>query len=155
MAKLSDTIEAFILSLFQGDESSIDLRRNELAEYFGCVPSQINYVIATRFTLDKGYQVESKKGGGGYVRIIKMDTDKDAYLHELLTERIGSSLTFREAEDMVCRMAQNGYLDEREKELVLAVLKDIPIPIHGGYKDILRAGIFKNILVWLLRTEEG
>ncbi len=65
MAKLSDTIEEFILSMLSACDNTVDLRRNELAEYFGCVPSQINYVLATRFTVDRGFSVESKKGGGG------------------------------------------------------------------------------------------
>ena len=63
--RLSDSIESFIKTLLSQDETEVELKRNELAEYFGCAPSQINYVLATRFTLDDGYIIESRRGGGG------------------------------------------------------------------------------------------
>ena len=69
--KISDNIENFIRELF-GAENSIELRRNELASYFNCVPSQINYVIQTRFTTERGYIVESRRGGGGHIRITRV-----------------------------------------------------------------------------------
>ena len=71
MAQLSDSIEQFIKNLMEEDRQ-IDLKRNELAQHFGCAPSQINYVLATRFSIDHGYVIESRRGGGGYVRIIRI-----------------------------------------------------------------------------------
>ena len=71
MAQLSDTIERFIKDLMSED-AHVELRRNELAQHFGCAPSQINYVLATRFSVDHGYLIESRRGGGGYVRIVRM-----------------------------------------------------------------------------------
>ena len=65
--RLSDSIERFIKTLLEQEETEIELKRNELAEYFGCAPSQINYVLATRFTPDHGYVIESQRGGGGYI----------------------------------------------------------------------------------------
>ena len=70
--RLSDTIEHFIKELMTQEEPEVELRRNELAEYFSCAPSQINYVLATRFTPDNGYIIESRRGGGGYIRIVRI-----------------------------------------------------------------------------------
>ena len=70
--RLSDTIEQFIKDMMQREQQAeIDLKRNELAEYFHCAPSQINYVLATRFTPDHGYVITSQRGGGGYIRIVR------------------------------------------------------------------------------------
>lgn len=154
MAKLSDTIEEFILSMLSACNDTVDLRRNELAEYFGCVPSQINYVIATRFTVDKGFSVESKKGGGGYVRIIRHKTDGDDLIVYLLKERIGSSISYKECENIVCRLAEDKYITCREADVILAALKDTPIPINLELKDIIRAHIFKNVLLTILKDRE-
>ena len=71
MAQLSNEIEKFIKDLME-DDSQVELKRNELAQHFGCAPSQINYVLATRFTIDHGYVIESRRGGGGYVHIVRM-----------------------------------------------------------------------------------
>lgn len=76
MAQLSDSIEQFIKDLMEEDRQ-IDLKRNELAQHFGCAPSQINYVLATRFSIDHGYVIESRRGGGGYVRIIRIQRAND------------------------------------------------------------------------------
>ena len=154
MAKLSDTIEEFILSMLSACDDSVDLRRHELAEYFGCVPSQINYVIATRFTVDKGYSVESKKGGGGYVRIIRHKAKGNDYLAYLLHERIGSSITYKECDNICNRLLEQGYLTKRETEIVLAALKAAPIPISLELKDMIRAHNMKNIILVILKNRE-
>lgn len=154
MAKLSDTIEEFILSMLSACNDTVDLRRNELAEYFGCVPSQINYVISTRFTLDKGFSVESKKGGGGYIRIIRHRTDGDNLLMYLLRDRIGSSISYKECEDIIYRLVEQEHMSEREGGLVLSALKDAPIPVNLELKDIIRAHILKNVILTILKDEE-
>ena len=69
--RLSDSIEQFIKDLLNEEATEVELKRNELAEYFGCAPSQINYVLATRFSPDHGYLTESRRGGGGYIRIVR------------------------------------------------------------------------------------
>ena len=74
--RLSDTIEDFIKMLLSQEEREVELKRNELAEYFGCAPSQINYVLATRFTPDHGYVIESRRGGGGYRNVSKINAKK-------------------------------------------------------------------------------
>ena len=90
MAQLSDTIEQFIKDLMSGDVQ-VELRRNELAQHFGCAPSQINYVLATRFSVDHGYVIESRRGGGGYVRIVRMAQRPEGNLLSLLLNRVGTA----------------------------------------------------------------
>ena len=86
MARLSDMIEEFIKALLEESNGQLELQRNELADYFECAPSQINYVLATRFSLDRGYYIESRRGGGGYIRIIRLDMDNNDYIMYLLRE---------------------------------------------------------------------
>ena len=86
MAQLSDSIERFIKELME-EGSQIEVRRNELAQHFGCAPSQINYVLATRFSVDHGYIIESRRGGGGYVRIVRMRERGEGNLCLLYTSR--------------------------------------------------------------------
>ncbi|MEL7601687.1 MAG: CtsR family transcriptional regulator, partial [Bacillota bacterium] len=83
MSVLSDSIELFIKELLdQSDE--VSLQRNELAQHFNCAPSQINYVLATRFTPDKGYIIESRRGGGGYIRVLRLSVETSEHLFRLV-----------------------------------------------------------------------
>ena len=82
--RLSDAIEQFIKTMLTQEAPEVELKRNELAEYFNCAPSQINYVLATRFTPDHGYIIESRRGGGGYIRIFRMAQDTSEHLLYLL-----------------------------------------------------------------------
>ena len=91
MAQLSDSIEQFIKELMD-EGSQIEVRRNELAQHFGCAPSQINYVLATRFSVDHGYIIESRRGGGGYVRIVRMRERGEGNLLNMLLKRVGNSI---------------------------------------------------------------
>ena len=95
MAQLSDSIEHFIKELMSGG-TQVDLRRNELAQHFGCAPSQINYVLATRFSLDHGYIIESRRGGGGYVRIVRMQSRAEKNFLETLLEREPDNALYNE-----------------------------------------------------------
>ena len=79
MARLTDVISEFIKALLDESEGELELQRNEMAEYFECAPSQINYVLATRFSINQGYYIESRRGGGGFIRITQLDVDKDDY----------------------------------------------------------------------------
>ena len=90
--RLSDSIETFIKTLLAEDEPEVELKRNELAEYFGCAPSQINYVLATRFSPDHGYLIESRRGGGGYIRIVRIVQSGAQQLMYLINERIGDAI---------------------------------------------------------------
>ena len=95
MAQLSNEIEKFIKDLME-DDSQVELKRNELAQHFGCAPSQINYVLATRFTIDHGYVIESRRGGGGYVRIVRMRQESGRNLLQELLARCEEEITHAE-----------------------------------------------------------
>ena len=107
MAQLSDSIERFIKDMME-DGAQIEVRRNELAQHFGCAPSQINYVLATRFSVDHGYIIESRRGGGGYIRIVRMGVNSPENLLSALLQRIGNSID----EDSAVAIIQN-LLDRR------------------------------------------
>lgn len=150
MATISDTIEQFILSVI-GEEDSIRLSRNELANYFCVAPSQINYVLATRFNLDKGYVVESKRGGGGFVTLVRVHTHGHELISHLLQELdTGGDLTYPRACNLIDRLAGQGLVTDSEGELLKAALSDkalaTPSPAPG-----LRKNIFREILIGLYR----
>ena len=91
--RISDVIEEFIKDLFDDGSDAIEIQRNELAEHFNCVPSQINYVISTRFKPSQGYYIESKRGGGGHITIKKMKNTKEDYIMHIINN-IGKEITF-------------------------------------------------------------
>ena len=112
--RLSDTIESFIKQLLSQDETEVELKRNELAEYFGCAPSQINYVLATRFTPDHGYVIESRRGGGGYIRIVRVVQSTGQHLLYLIHERIGETISETEAAHIIGQLAERKLITAQE-----------------------------------------
>jgi transcriptional regulator CtsR len=145
MSGISDRIEAFITALIEEEESkSIDLKRNELASIFNCVPSQINYVISTRFSPQRGYAVESKRGGGGYLRIKRISADEGPV--SSVMQNIGASLSAPDAEAYVKWLAKNKAIDDKCMTVMLAAVSDRSINVTQPAKDILRANILKNML---------
>src|SRR5690242_17713209 len=98
MARLSDIIEEFIKQMFnENRENIIFIQRNELADQFRCAPSQINYVLTTRFTYERGYLIESKRGGGGHIAIKQLDCDNSNKREELINQGIGDMITYHNA----------------------------------------------------------
>ena len=138
---LSDRIEAFINELMRDDENFAEFGRNELADIFGCVPSQINYVISTRFNPQKGYAVESRRGGGGYIRITRINTG-DA------NERIGRSCDFKTAQAVIKQLFAVGKVSEQTARAVLGAVSDSALE-KAENKDELRASILKNVIISL------
>ena len=149
---LSDNIESFIKALFE-DMNQIDVRRNELAEYFRCAPSQINYVLATRFSTDKGYYIESRRGGGGYIRIVRIDMDDGDYLLRLATQGIGNEVTETDARRIIDCLIDREVVTAREALLLKAAISAQAIAAPMAIKDHLRAGILKNMIIALLRGD--
>lgn len=146
MANISDIIENFILSNI-GDDSIIQLSRNELAGHFNCVPSQINYVLSTRFTPERGYVVESRRGGGGYITVIKI---KSGNQYEEISKLIGDSITNKEGEHILIRLIDGGYLTQREAKLIYSCINDKALANSNDPKA-LRAEILKNLLTEILK----
>ena len=145
--KISDSIENFIRELFE-DEQSIELKRNELASYFNCVPSQINYVIQTRFTTERGYIVESRRGGGGHIRITRVAMERNDTIRHVINN-IGSSIDVLTVEAIVNTLDMSEIIKPSEAKLILAACSNNALsPIADGYtKNQVRASIFKNLLL--------
>ena len=118
---ISDVIEKMLIEMLTEEGGRLELRRNELAERLGCVPSQINYVITSRFTPERGYIIESRRGGGGYVRITKKMIHNDEYLMHLFCS-IGDALDAKSAALFVIEMMERGLITEREGRMLSAVL---------------------------------
>lgn len=154
MRTLVDIIEHHIRSLIeQSAEGAIAIQRAELAEHFRCVPSQISYVIDTRFTPDRGYVVESRRGGGGYIRIVRVATrGKGAELLKVLAGEIGEYIDQRRAENIIERLRDDGLIDDREAALMRGAVRRESIPVHLPLRDALRAKIFYNMLTALVGT---
>jgi transcriptional regulator CtsR len=150
LARLSDVIEEFIKSLLKESEGQLELQRNELADFFECAPSQINYVLATRFTLNHGYYIESRRGGGGYIRIVRLDVDRNDYLHYLLTEGIGNRISEQKAMQIIDRMKEQEYISEKAAYLLKAAISDKAIGIPANLKDNIRANILKSLITAIM-----
>ncbi|RKD26406.1 transcriptional regulator CtsR [Caminicella sporogenes DSM 14501] len=151
MARLSDLIEAFIKEMLkQSNKQWIEIKRNELANDFNCAPSQINYVLSTRFTIDKGYAVESRRGGGGHIRIIKLNINKKTYLYNIINE-IGDSISMMKAVSIVKLLLEKGILKDREADIMIAALNNRSLNIDTELKNNVRASILKAMLASLLR----
>lgn len=151
MRNTTDIIEQYIKHVLQNSpDQVVEIGRNELAEKFQCVPSQINYVIATRFTLEKGYLVESKRGGGGFIRIqrIKLPT------HGKIVDHLMSSLSERvdqeTAEGLIEQLAEAKLITEREAKMLKAATHRDSIPLRLPVRDEVRAKVLKAMLIALL-----
>ena len=153
MAQLSDTIERFIKELMSED-AFIEVRRNELAQHFGCAPSQINYVLSTRFSVDHGYLIESRRGGGGYVRIVRMHPRQEGNMLDALLKRIGNSIDEETAFAITQHLNDCNLVTDREAALIRAAVgrNALALPVSG--KDVLRAAVLKNLLIQVFRNAE-
>lgn len=118
---MSDLIESYLKEILEKNQE-IEIRRSEMADLFDCVPSQINYVIKTRFTVPQGYRVESKRGGGGYIRIIKVNIMENSSYLLHLANSVDSELTESEAFAMLEQLYRNEFISLREAQLVRTLL---------------------------------
>lgn len=145
----SDRIARFILDALESADGTAELQRSSLADRFGCVPSQINYVITSRFTPEQGYIVESRRGGGGYIRITRRRMSKfDMIMH--IVNAIGQTIDAASARAMLRNLVENGIAEQSDAKLIAAALSEkslaaAPKELRGQ----LRAAIFKNMLLVL------
>lgn len=150
MSNISDTIEQFIIATL-GTEDSVDISRNSLAEYFSCAPSQINYVLDTRFTPDRGFVKESKRGGSGFIKISRIKTsEQNEYLSSLVADSVGDEIAFRRMSQILDKLTADGMVTIKEKSLIEAALSDDSLDMPFTIKDKVRAKAFKNILIKLM-----
>lgn len=144
--RISDLIEEFIKDLFDEENEAIEIQRNELAEQFNCVPSQINYVISTRFKPSQGYYVESRRGGGGHITIRKVSSSKEDYIMHIINN-IGEELISNDADILISDLLSYSLITTKEAKLLKVATSDNVLRLPKELKDKVRARIFKNMLL--------
>ena len=144
--RISDIIEEFIKDLFDEGNEAIEIQRNELAEQFNCVPSQINYVISTRFKPSQGYYVESRRGGGGHITIRKVNNSKTDYMMHIINN-IGKELTSNDVDILISDFLSYNIINSKEAKLLKVATSDNVLKLSKEIKDEVRARIFKNMLL--------
>lgn len=145
--RISDSVANYILELLNQAGGIAEIQRNELAGFLGCVPSQINYVLTSRFTPEQGYLVESRRGGGGYIRITRLQlSTADMIMH--IVNGVGESLDSATARAMLGNMVERGVLDRTSAELIGAAVSEKSLAaVPRELRDAVRAMIYKNMLL--------
>ena len=148
--KMSDIVAGYILKMLDESDGNAEIQRNELANVLGCVPSQINYVITSRFTPEQGYIVESRRGGGGYIRITRVTADRRVAIMHIVNS-IGSRISAASARTIIDNMALQGMISEYDNLLILSALSDKAYSsVPQENRDVLRASILKNMLMTIV-----
>ncbi len=145
--RISDSVANYILQLLNAADGTAEIQRNELANLLGCVPSQINYVLSSRFTPEQGYLVESRRGGGGYIRITRMQiTTSDMIMH--IINAVGDELDAGTVRAMCENMVYSGVLGRTTAAVVQAATSEKAlVQVPRELRDRVRAAIFKNVLL--------
>ena len=145
--RMSDLVAQYITQMLDEQNGSAEIQRNELAGNLGCVPSQINYVITSRFTPEQGYIVESRRGGGGYIRISRVKMDRGTAMMHIINS-VGATLDKATAEVMLNNMLQRNMLEMQSAKLIAAALSDRTLSqVEQDKRDTVRADLFKNMLL--------
>ena len=145
--RMSDLVAQYIMQMLDEQNGSAEIQRNELAGNLGCVPSQINYVITSRFTPEQGYLVESRRGGGGYIRISRVKMDRGTAMMHIINS-VGSTLDKATAEVMLNNMLQRNMIEMQSAKLIAAALSDRTLSqVEQDKRDTVRADLFKNMLL--------
>lgn len=147
--RMSDLVAQYILEMLDQQNGCAEIKRNELADDLGCVPSQINYVITSRFTPEQGYIVESRRGGGGYIRISRVKMDRGTAIMHIINS-VGNNLDKAAAEVMLNNMLSQQMLELNTAKVIAAALSDRSLgSAEQEKRDRLRADLFKNMLLAL------
>lgn len=149
---ISDIIEEFIMSSLD-DDQFIELSRNDLAKFFSCVPSQINYVLNTRFTVNRGFVVESQRGGGGYIRVLRVQDNSSNFLKNAL-EICSQPISFTESVQILEYLKTRKLITEREMALIKSAIspKSLNNPINIDNK--LRANIMQQVIIETMKLND-
>ncbi|RCW41246.1 MULTISPECIES: CtsR family transcriptional regulator [unclassified Halanaerobium] len=155
MASLSDQIENYLRQQLNKYKGRVKIKRNQLADNFDCAPSQINYVLDTRFTVEKGYVVESQRGGGGFIRIIrvKLNSSKKV-IQQIISNLKDEPISQKEAEGIINRLYENDFISKREYYLMKMVVHRDVIGISLPERDYLRSRLMENMLEVIFKVEE-
>lgn len=147
MRNISDVIENFLKNIIELSEAGeVEVQRSFLAEKFQCVPSQINYVISTRFSIDKGFLVESKRGGGGYIRIKKLEINSEQSFFDTLYTLIGDGISQANAINILDRLMEENYMNNKEYSLIKTIISREVLSVSLPYRDEIRSNILKASL---------
>ncbi len=147
-SNMSDIIEEYLKNVLLAQEK-VEIRRSEIADRFNCVPSQINYVINTRFTVQQGYVVESKRGGGGYIRIMKVNLVDDMDIIDALLKVVPEELSIKQANHILQNLYDNELLSKREAQLLSIAMSKESLTEAEQCSEQLRSKMMKNILTSL------
>ncbi len=143
---MSDVIAGMILDMFDDDNSTIQIKRNDLASQLGCVPSQINYVITSRFTPEQGYRIESRRGGGGCIYITRANSKNAAVM--ALINSVGDSIDERSAKANIHNLNYQNIIDDKSAKILSAAVSDSNFKdLDPQTKDSVRALQFKRMLL--------
>ncbi|MEI3607915.1 CtsR family transcriptional regulator [Pseudogracilibacillus sp. SE30717A] len=147
---ISDIIEQYLKQTLHANEKKmVEIKRSEIADQFQCVPSQINYVINTRFTIEKGYITESKRGGGGYIRIIRIEHQNEFELINDIIKMINPKVSQQAAIDVLERLVEKKVITRREEKLIISAIDRETLAIALPERDQLRARVLTAILTTL------
>ncbi len=152
MSGISDNIERFILSLLSDQDEAIELQRNELAQHFRCAPSQINYVLSTRFTVARGYVIESRRGGNGYIRIVRVPSEMGD-LSKIVTVQLSGEIDEASAYGLLEQLLRAEVITARECRLLAATVSENALKPFPA-RDVLRAGMLRGALTALMLNQE-
>lgn len=148
MRNLAELIEQYLRGILI-QKKTVEVQRCDLAKMFRCAPSQINYVLETRFTFDRGFVVESKRGGGGYIRISQIQWRTSDDLPGLINKLIPKQVNEEEAEIILSRMVEENLIDPSEAQIALVLINKEFADLPEEYVDYLRAKFLKTILLVL------
>lgn len=144
--KMTDLIADMILDMFDDNQQTIQIQRNDLASRIGCVPSQINYVITSRFTPEQGYRIESRRGGGGCIYITRADTKGSAFVS--LINSIGNEIDERTANAHIYNLNYQNMIDEKSAKILMAGVADANFRgVATEVKNQVRASLLKRMLL--------
>ncbi len=151
MQNISDIIEEFILSTM-GEDTSLDLSRNELAQFFNCAPSQINYVLQTRFNLNRGFVVQSQRGGGGYIKVYKIVDFDDSYIKQIIDTKLDKPISFKDAMFILEDLLDKDFISTEQVNVIGYAISPKALSMPVKLEDNLRSTILKNILVNIMKV---
>ncbi len=151
---LADQIENYIkLRLNSSADGMIELQRQEIALRFTCAPSQVTYVLGTRFTIERGYLVESRRGGGGYIRVVRVPLNAEEELNRWAEEALGEYMSQDAGIELLNRLIEEELLTEREGRLLAAIINRRALPLQLPHRDQVRAAILKAVIFTLMRSD--
>lgn len=148
---VSDVIEEFIMGSLD-DDDFIELSRNDLAKFFSCVPSQINYVLNTRFTINRGFIVESQRGGSGYIKIVRVRDNSNNFLNNVL-DMCKSPLTNLQGNQLIQNMLEKNIITNEQADIIKYAIADKALNSPYNIQDMLRAQVMSNLVINLLKRK--